>query len=475
MSLEDISGAFFAASIILLLAGGWMMVSASLSPILKPIVEDTDLSSTIVFSYTSDSNEDESSEYSPRPNYLETKHQKLLNSGKKFIDIRLDHKRVRMYENGRVTREYPVRAIASKTSWWRTAPGFYKAQGKLPTHESSFGNVIMPWNIPFQGNFFIHGWPYYPGGAPAESAVSGGCIRIDKEDAKALYESTGVGTPIVIRDGVFNPGLTHDILETKPNTTADAYLAADMRQDEILLRKGANNVQSVGDISTLLSALTISERIGMETDMYADKTLLENQDDELNTERLRTYDLLFPLLQDWSEGVPTTVASYMGDSSFESALSYKKQALGMDNSSVSLDEGKVRLETTALDLANLAGYTRTYRNFIFDISASNETINLYGEPRTGRRGLPRMFPGYDDFVGGAYDEETESALAVFELPAISSSSSIGAKEEKLPDVDGDPSTTPFLFIAFDSEDSLETILNMRAAVLNESKKQKEES
>ncbi|PIP46640.1 MAG: hypothetical protein COX15_00070, partial [Candidatus Colwellbacteria bacterium CG23_combo_of_CG06-09_8_20_14_all_42_19] len=82
------------------------------------------------------------------------------------------------YEKGVFVNEFAILSKGKEGSWWETPAGLYKVQSKEKEHFSSFGRVYQPWSMAFQGNFFIHGWPYYPGGRAVESTYSGGCIRL---------------------------------------------------------------------------------------------------------------------------------------------------------------------------------------------------------------------------------------------------------------------------------------------------------
>ena len=79
-----------------------------------------------------------------------------------------------------------------------TPKGEFKALLKEENHFSSIGKVWMPWSIQFSGNYFIHGWPYYPDGTDVPKGYSGGCIRLSTKDAEELYGLIEVGMPILI-------------------------------------------------------------------------------------------------------------------------------------------------------------------------------------------------------------------------------------------------------------------------------------
>ena len=385
---------------------------------------------------------DRPSEPAKITSYLKQAKSDLLATGDLFVDIDLDKKQLQVFENGQVQKTVPVKAIAPKSSWWRTAPGLYKAQTKIPKHKSSYGNVFMYWNIPFQGNFFIHGWPEYVGsGNAATSDVSAGCIRLAKSDAKELYEEIPAGTPIIVREKDFSPKFSYrsDANRKLADLTSDAYLAVDLKTNEVFAAKNENQLRPLGDIAVLVTGLAMTERIGVETEMYATDQFRD--DNITKNRRLRLYDLLFPLLQDWRREPEATVANYMERGDFVDAVAYKARAVGMGKTAVEYTDQGVKLMASPVDLARLSEYLNTYRQFLLDITSSNEIIGLYGTPRLGRRTNSRMFPGFASFVGGAYDEKTGSAVAVFK--------------------DKTGASTPKFFAAFGSKDPLGDILTLR--------------
>src|SRR5882724_9446532 len=111
----------------------------------------------------------------------------FISQKESFIEADLTAMQLSVYENGAVVKQVPILTKGRPGSWWETPAGLYQVQNKETNHFSSFGHVYMPWSMDFQGNFFIHGWPYEPDGTPVSSAYSGGCIRLATDDAEKLY------------------------------------------------------------------------------------------------------------------------------------------------------------------------------------------------------------------------------------------------------------------------------------------------
>ncbi|SFL35769.1 L,D-transpeptidase [Pelosinus propionicus] len=122
------------------------------------------------------------------------------------IRINIPELVLRVYDNGKLVKEYPV---ALGTSYEKTPVGNYKISSKeqnptwIPGSGFSDKTPVSPgpdnplgsrW-MEFSPGYGIHGtnkdWDIqYP--------VSGGCIRMHNTDVEELYELVGVGAPVTI-------------------------------------------------------------------------------------------------------------------------------------------------------------------------------------------------------------------------------------------------------------------------------------
>lgn len=96
-----------------------------------------------------------------------------------------------------IIKTYPVLSFRDFGKF-KTPTGNFTALMKEEKHFSSIGRVWMPWSIQFSGDYFIHGWPYYPDGTQVPQGYSGGCVRLATKDAEELYTFIKVGTPIIV-------------------------------------------------------------------------------------------------------------------------------------------------------------------------------------------------------------------------------------------------------------------------------------
>jgi len=116
-----------------------------------------------------------------------------------YILIDLQSETLWLIKDG-IEKAYPVLAYRAEGSKYDTPKGSFQTGYKSKNHLSSYFDVWMPYSIQFNGDFFLHGYPTYndPARTPVPWGISGGCIRMDTEDMKEIYEQTPYGTPIII-------------------------------------------------------------------------------------------------------------------------------------------------------------------------------------------------------------------------------------------------------------------------------------
>lgn len=125
------------------------------------------------------------------------------------IYIDLSEQQVALIEGGEIIRTYPVSSGAWRTP---TPEGKFQIYSKQTLRVS---NLDVPYRMPYYMAFTeskshgLHALPYL-GNIATESGywqealdhigrpVSHGCVRLLPDDAEALYEWLGVGTPVII-------------------------------------------------------------------------------------------------------------------------------------------------------------------------------------------------------------------------------------------------------------------------------------
>lgn len=323
-----------------------------------------------------------------------------------FVEANLTTMSLRVYRDGAPVLTVPVKSKGREGSWWETPSGLYKAQGKEKEHFSSFGQVYMPWSIPFQGNFFIHGWPRYPDGTPVAEGYSGGCIRLENEYAAEVYALVEVGMPILVfEESTAKKPFSYTL--AVPSVDAASYLVADLESNFVLLANGADTAHPTELLTPLLAALVASEHRNIEQRL----TVTEATDDQRITKgsSYSIYDLLFPLLLEGSPDAVEAIARSFGVGRFDTLMREKAAAIGMQHTVPGgVGEGVGTDETTPEDLFTFLKYLHTNRPFILSMTAGSVDTRTYGAPVFSGVAPRHPFRNDDTFRGGAVSRSSGS-------------------------------------------------------------------
>ena len=347
----------------------------------------------------------------------------LISNKTSFLEVDLSTMELSFYQDGEAVEIIPIIAKGEKGSWWETPAGLYRVEAKLPNHFSSMTRVYMPWSIHFYGNFFIHGWPYLPGGRPITSLTSGGCIRLKTEDAKKIYDLAKVGMPVLVhRD--FEP---IDDLEYEfyPEITAESFLIVDMGNNFIFFDKNSSKKYKINHLTNLLIGVVSFEYMNLTTSFNVlDEMLVDSFKPRLELgKKISVYNLLFPLLMESSAEAAKALALLRGEDLFIKRLNDKATSLGMKDTyfySVDLIDGENI--SSARDLFLLTDYINNNRSLIFEISSLEKMTadfkSSYGQPIWPDLNNLNNWSKDDSFVGGMradMGDNKESALLIFDI------------------------------------------------------------
>ncbi|HCC05155.1 TPA: hypothetical protein DEP58_02505 [Patescibacteria group bacterium] len=324
-----------------------------------------------------------------------------------FIEANLTSMQVHAYKDGQLLFTVPIKSKGKEGSWWETPSGLYRAEGKEENHFSSFGHVYMPWSVPFQGNFFIHGWPYYPDGTPVKEGYSGGCIRLEDVYAKQVYEHIKVGMPILVFEEDTKNSFTYAL--QAPQVEAKSYLVADLGNNFVLAVSGTEAESKTALLSKLMTAVVSSEYKNIEEKIVVQEISTEDS----GTKRLvagssyTLYDLFFPLLLEDSDEAAMAIQSYFGVNRFVTLMQGKAQALGMHTTTfLSSSKNAVSDNTTIGDIFLFLKYLYTNRPFILSMSANKTDTRTYSAPIFQDIKPVHPFLTHEAFKGGASNSNT---------------------------------------------------------------------
>ncbi|PIR38760.1 MAG: hypothetical protein COV34_00365 [Candidatus Zambryskibacteria bacterium CG10_big_fil_rev_8_21_14_0_10_42_12] len=355
------------------------------------------------------------------PNYFKTVRDKMLEEKLSFIEADLSAMKVTLYKNGEKEIEVPIATKGREGSWWETPAGIYKIEYKAENHFSSFGHVYQPYSLAFQGNFFIHGWPYYPDGTDVPRSYSGGCIRLETEDAEKIFALAEKDMPVLVFEDDFK-GDEFSYDARIPGVTADSYLAVDLSNNFAFLSEEADKKFSVASITKLMSAVVATEYINIEKEVVAGTDLASTSIPRIKPGEVHTvYSLLYPLLLESSNEAAEVIADSIGESWFVDRMNTKADAIGLTDTHFADASGEKSANvSTAEDLYRLAKYLYHNRKFILSLSVDKLGFNVYGDSSfTGLQNLNDI-PGLSGYMIGAKVGQSTSAgqtmLAVMELP-----------------------------------------------------------
>lgn len=353
-------------------------------------------------------------------NYFNEVEEQLVAEKVSFIEANLSEMKLRVYKEGVVVKEVPILTKGKEGSWWETPAGIYKIEAKVPNHFSSIGKVYQPWSMVFQGNFFIHGWPYYEGGKDVASTYSGGCIRLSTEDAKAVYEVADIGMPVLVFEKDFEPD-SFRYQSKSPQVTASKYLMSDLGNGAILAEKESEAVVPIASITKLVSALVATDYIHIEKNLtVSEKSIASTSKPRLIPgQEITVYNLLFPMLMESSNEASNVIADSLGRKYFVNLMNKKAKSINMKDTIFADPSGSESGNvSSAKDLVELSRYILNNRKFIFNITAGKVSFATYGEPIFSSLGNYNIVPGLNsNFIGGKIGKTTaagETYLGVFE-------------------------------------------------------------
>jgi D-alanyl-D-alanine carboxypeptidase len=387
--------------------------------------------------------------------FFENVKDRFLSEKASFIEVDLSRMILRAYVGEEMVLETALVSKGKEGSWWETPAGLYSVQSKERKHYSSFGHVYMPWSMQFQGNFFIHGWPYQTDGTPVREGYSGGCVRLSNEDAEKLFALASVDMPVLVYEAApeSNAADAPRYEYKKPELGASAYLAADLHNNFVFAEASSSEPQPIASLTKLMTALVAVEYINVEREVTIDASMVAST----SIPRLRPgseasiLDLLSLLLMESSNEAARAVAAPLGEKQFLSLMNAKASAIGMKGSRFEDTAGVLGANrATPEDLFMLAKYLYENRSFVLRMSVGLENRSAYGPSQFASVSNLNAVPGTSGLIGaktGRSSSAGNTMLAVFDM-----------------NIDGD--RRPVVIIVLGSENAQKDIAALFAYVQN---------
>ncbi len=131
------------------------------------------------------------------------------------------------FQKGKLMRRLTISTGSKKTE---TRAGWFAVYSRVPNHHSSIYDAPMPFSLFFSGGMALHASTYVD---ELGTATSHGCVRLRYSDAKALYDASEVGRPVIVTpwgedmgylDTVREPDAVETV-QTARDDTAETVLA----------------------------------------------------------------------------------------------------------------------------------------------------------------------------------------------------------------------------------------------------------
>jgi hypothetical protein len=331
----------------------------------------------------------------------------FIEEGVTFIELDLGEKQLLFFKKGVLYQSAEILGVGETGSWWETPSGLYKIEKKSKEEFTNVGQVYLPWELTFEGNYIIHGWPVYPDKTPVPADFVGGGVRLDDKAAEKLYEDVTVGMPVLV----------HAVKEQKrdvfvyepqvPELVTPHYFIADVNNNTILAATNLDEEVPIASLTKLMTAVVAAEELDLDgrVKVVSPTFVTSLVPRLLGRTSVSMYSLLQLLLVESSNEAAETIAGEMGREKFLEAMNAKARQLGMMHTHFADPSGLSAENTSSLgDLYTLTKYIRNNRSFIFEITANAKLPSAYvGGEFDGLINFNEV-KDMDNFVGGKVGE-----------------------------------------------------------------------
>jgi serine-type D-Ala-D-Ala endopeptidase (penicillin-binding protein 7) len=345
----------------------------------------------------------------------------------KYIGVDLTRMQLFLFNDGLKVDTYEILSKGRPGTPWETPSGMYGVLSKNVDHFSSMGSVHLPYSMQFYGNFFIHGWPYYPDKTPVHKGYSGGCIRLSTEDSKKVFEFAKIGTPIFVYDNPSSIDSTPTVITREipiPSLSSRSYLVASLDTGEVFLDYQPERKLPIASITKLMTAVVANESIAWFRNIPIIPKMLEVEGYKNNIrvgDKWNVEDILYPLIMESDNHAAHAISTFYGQKAFIDLMDKKARSLGMGDTKFADSSGLLPGNvSTANDLFQLARYIHDKKHFLLEISRTTTvriTSSTNGKIYQFNNNNP--FRGRKEFVGGKNgftDEAKRTLVSIFNVP-----------------------------------------------------------
>ncbi len=203
-----------------------------------------------------------------------------------------------------------------------------------------------------------------------------------------------------------------------PKISAKAFLIGDLNTGEVILAKNQDQKYPIASTLKLMTALVTKEISARDETTQVNKTALATHGTNGNLrlgEKIKTLDLLYPLLLESSNDAAEVLALYFGRDSFISKMNQEAERLQMTSTSYEDPSGLTPNNTsTVSDMFKLTGYIIEQQPDLFKIT----TKRSYSTKKQSWSNISQFLNknGYLGGKSGYTDEAKQTVVSLFNLP-----------------------------------------------------------
>jgi len=326
--------------------------------------------------------------------------------GKSFLEANFSVMKIRLYKDGKLTKEVPILVKGDPQGWGGSAVGLYKILSGNKLSFSVVSEVYMPYALHYYGKYYLHGEPYYPSGEKRISSITGGCIQLSDKDAKDIYEFSEIDMPVLVIDkekDSYQPSTKN--LSDFPEVSAKSYLVADLDSGFVFTEKNPQEQLPVASLTKLMLAIVVAENIDLRKSILVKPEMLEAYGSTKGLEvgkSFRVVELFYPLLIGSSNDAAEVLSGFLGRTKTIEMMNEKAKAILMENTEFTDPHGfDLKNISTAQDLFQLARYVLDARPLLLEIT-KGKIVRSFGEVRFEIKELwnKNVFFNDPNFVGG---------------------------------------------------------------------------
>ncbi|MEO5635036.1 MAG: CapA family protein [Candidatus Paceibacterota bacterium] len=211
-------------------------------------------------------------------------------------------------------------------------------------------------------------------------------------------------------------------LNNKLKISAQAFLVGDLNTGEIIMSRNPDQKLPIASVSKLMTALVTSDitKSGDITTVTKNAVATEGQNGGLYAgEKIKTTDLLYPLLLESSNDAAEAIAQHFGRDTFLQKMNQVAASLKMAQTSYSDPSGLTsKNQSTVTDLFKLTGYINQQKPDLIKITNMRSFVN-----KKHSWSNISQFLEQDGYIGGKSgytNPAQETVISMFSAPLLQS-------------------------------------------------------